>query len=92
MTLDDVADALGTRAVTGADIDALFDALETAGVQVASPDPVDLPAELGQVLASARALKAELARAPLVAEIAARSGLESGAVHRALVYARVLSR
>jgi hypothetical protein len=92
VTLDELAAAIDTRAVSTADIDALMEALEERGVAVRAPGPVDLPAELARVIGAAKGLSAELGRRPTSDEIAARAGLDRAAVRRALLYARVLSR
>jgi DNA-directed RNA polymerase specialized sigma subunit len=47
---------------------------------------------LSRVLASARALKSELGRAPSPDEIARHAGLSRDSVRLALLYARTLSR
>lgn len=92
VTLDEVAHALGTAAASASDVEAVFDALEAAGVEVRSPDPVDLQGDLTRVIAAARALTVELARRPSVPEIAARAGVSPEAVRQALLFAQVLSR
>jgi hypothetical protein len=92
VSLDEVADAMDVVRASAADVEALLDALEAGGVEVRSPEPVDLPAELAKVLGAARALGAELGRRATIDEIGARAGLDATAVRRALLYARVLSR
>jgi hypothetical protein len=92
VTLDELAEALGVLSVSHAEIDALIDALEARGVLVAPADEVDLPGELGRVLAAARALAPALGRRPTSEEIAARAGLPPASVRRALLFARVLAR
>jgi hypothetical protein len=92
LTLDQLSEAIGLVAVSSTDVEALMDGLEAAGVQVQSPDPVDLQQELQQVIRAARTLRDELGRAPHADEIAPRAGLDGAAVRRALLFARVLSR
>jgi hypothetical protein len=87
--LNIVADHIGVTQVSAADIDALFDALEAQGSVIGDPDAGPASAHLGTVLATARQLKAELGRAPNVAEIAQRSGLSSDAVRLALLFVKV---
>jgi hypothetical protein len=92
LSLDELADALGTTPVSFNEIEEMLEQLEAGGVAVPSPPAADLPAELGRVLATARALDQELGRRPSTLEIAERSGLPHASVRRALLYARVLSR
>jgi transcriptional regulator GlxA family with amidase domain len=92
LSLDELAEALGTMPVSYDEVDAMIAELEAGGVAVQSPPAVDLPAELRTVLAAARALDADLGRRPSAVEIAERAGLPVAAVRRALLYARVLSR
>jgi hypothetical protein len=92
LSLDELADALGTTAVSYQEIEAMIARLEAGGVLVHSPEAVDLPTELGKVIETARALEAELGRIPSTLEIAERSGLAHASVRRALLYARVLAR
>ena len=88
VTLDAVAEALETAAATPTDIEALFDALDEAGIEVGSPDDVNLRDELRRVLAAARTL----GRFAPLDEIATSAGLDRAGVRRALLYARVLQR
>ncbi len=92
MSLDELAEALGTTAVSHDEVDAMIQRLEEGGIDVQGPQAADLPAELGQVLTAARALDREIGRRPSAAEIAERSGLPLPVVRRALLYARVLGR
>jgi hypothetical protein len=91
-SLDELADAIGTLPVSYDEVDAMIERLESAGVDVQGPQPADLPAELGQVLATARALDKQLGRRPSASEVAESSGLSPAVVRRALLYARVLAR
>lgn len=92
VSLDAVGDALGTRAVSQEDIEALFDALEARGRRVEGPRGGGGEARLGQVVATARVLVAELGRRPRAHEIAARSGLSLVEVQHALALARIMQR
>ena len=93
LSLDDVADAIGTRRVSTDEIEELFGWLETRGRVIdGRPTGPGAAALLGQVLGAARALRAELGRAPQPREIAARAGLSLEAVQRALWFARILQR
>jgi hypothetical protein len=92
LTLDQVADAIGTARVTPDEIDELIDWLEMHGRPIADPIGKSAAALLGEVLAVARLLRAELGRSPLPREIAERGGLSLEAVQRALWFARILQR
>jgi uncharacterized protein YidB (DUF937 family) len=92
LTLDAVGDALGDRPVTPDEIGWLLDELEAAGRRVGDAPRASAVAALGDVLASARALRQELGRPARVDELSARSGLSEGEVRRALLFARVMSR
>ncbi|HYP76676.1 MAG TPA: hypothetical protein VER12_11995 [Polyangiaceae bacterium] len=91
ISLDEVADAIGTAAVTMPEIEAIFDALEAAGHSVAA-EPKNPPAALAKVLSTVRSFSAVSGRKPNLAEIAQHSGLSVGEVRFALLYARVLVR
>ena len=90
--LDTISDYIGTAAVSAADIDALFDALEARGCVIGEPDAAPASAHLGTVLSTARELKAELGRVPKVDEIAQRSGLASDSVRLALLFVKIVQK
>jgi len=92
ITIDAVADAIGTRVAGYAEVDALITALERAGRTVSAPAGARGVASLRAVLASARALQSTLGRAPSSAEIAQHSGLSREDVQHALALARVMQR
>jgi len=92
VSLDQIGEALGTLAVTADEIDALITALEGAGRHIESPSGAQGVERLQKVLVAARALKAELGRAPSTQEIASRSGLSLEAVGHALALAKVMQR
>lgn len=92
LTLDQVAEAIGTRRVTPDEIDELIYWLERHGRPIADPIGKSAAALLAEVLAAARTLRAELGRSPQPREIAERSGLSLEAVQRALWFARILQR
>jgi hypothetical protein len=92
LTLDQVAEAIGTVRVTPDEIDELIYWLEAHGRPIADPIGKSAAALLGEVLAVARALRAELGRPPQPREIAERGGLTPEAVQRALWFARILQR
>ena len=90
LSLDEIAEALGTLAVDSDEIDALFSWLQARGRTVGDATLGPASNALPQVLTTARALRAELGRTPKPAEIAARSGLGEDAVRRALLFAKIL--
>jgi hypothetical protein len=92
LTLDEIAEALGTLAVSADEIDALFSWLEAQGKTVGEPSGLGAAAALRDVLAVARALRSELGRPPHPREIAERSTLSIEVVQRALLFARILQR
>jgi hypothetical protein len=90
ISLDQLAEAIGTAAVTMPEIEAIFDALESAGHAVEA-EPKNPPAALAKVLSTVRSFSAISGRRPSLAEIAQHSGLSTGEVRFALLYARVLT-
>ena len=92
ISLDQIAEALGTLRVTPDEIEELFSWLEARGRSVGEAPTRGSAALLGEVLAVARVLRQELGRAPLPREIAERSTLSLEAVQRALFFARILQR
>jgi hypothetical protein len=92
LSLDQVAEAIGTARVTPDEIDELIAWLELHGRAIADPVGKGAAVLLGEVLAVARTLRAELGRSPQPREIAERGELSLGAVQRALWFARILQR
>ena len=92
LSLDQVAEAIGTLRVTPDEIDALLAWLEERGRPVADPVGRGASALLGEVLTIARALRLELGRTPHPREIAERGSLSLEAVQRALWFSRILQR
>lgn len=92
LSLDHVAEAIGTTRVTPDDIEALFAWLEEQGRVIGDPVGRGAAALLGEVLTVARALRLELGRAPQPREIAERASLSIEAVQRGLWFARILQR
>lgn len=91
-SLDALGDAIGARAASADEIDAMMRALEAEGRVISGSEDATVSGEdrLKKVLASARVLRAELGRAPKPAEIAAHAGLDEDAVRHALGLARTM--
>ena len=95
VTLDAIGDAIGMRAVSHEEVDAILSALESRGRRVvAGENETGGGGEdrLRTVVVTARALGAELGRRATIVEIAAKSGLSVGEVRQALFLARVIQR
>jgi len=92
ITLDAIGDAIGVRAITPEEIDALMTALEAKGRRIAGPEGGGGEERLRAVVTAARALGPELGRKPTLAEIAARSGLSPLEVRHALALLQVMQR
>jgi hypothetical protein len=90
VTLDALGDAIGTRAITPPEIDAMISALEDAGRKVVGPQGGAGEDRLKKVVATARALGPELGRKPTVSEIADRAGLSVEDVRHALALLKVM--
>jgi hypothetical protein len=90
--LDAVGEAIGARAITTPEIEAIMDALDAAGRKLVGPNGGSGEDRLKTVIATARVLGPELGRKPTVAEIAARSGLGEDEVRHALALAKVMQR
>ena len=91
VSVDAIAERLGASAVTQAEIEAIFDALEAQGREVWSPAGGDGAARLREVLRAARALRAE-GGAPTPEVIAGALSWPVGEVHRALLFGKILGR
>lgn len=92
LELDRVGEALGAMRIDAAEIEALLDALETAGRTLIFPSGPQGVAMLRRVLPASRALAKELGRTPHVDEIASKIGASVAEVRRALLLATVMSR
>jgi hypothetical protein len=91
LTLDDLGEAIGTRAVTPPEIDAMIALVEAQGRAVQAPEGQRGESNLKRVLEAARALRSE-GLAPRPEDIAARTGLTREEVAHALALARVMQR
>lgn len=90
--IDAIGDALGTEVATGADVEAVFDALEAAGRTIVAPEGGHLKARLGDVLAAARSIGAATGRRATIGEIAAATDLREDQVRHALAFGSILGR
>ena len=91
LTIDDIGDAIGTRAAAPPEIDAMIELLEKSGRRVQAPEGQHGESHLKKVIAAARELRAEgvTARAE---DIATRTGLTRDEVEHALALVRVMQR
>lgn len=92
ISLDSIGDAIGSRAVSYVEVDAIIAALEIAGRTVEAGDKPSGERHLRAVIASIRALSAQLGRRPSQAEIAEHAGLTRSQVGHALQLARIMQR
>jgi len=90
--LDAVGEAIGARAITTPEIEAIFDALDGAGRKLVGPSGGAGEDRLKTVVATARTLASRLGRKPTIAEIAGESGLSEAAVKHALALLKVMQR
>jgi len=90
--LDAVGEAIGTRAISTPEIEAIIDALEGAGRKLVGPAGGAGEDRLKTVITTARTLGPELGRKPTVAEIAGRAGLSEDEVRHALFLVKVMQR
>lgn len=91
-TLDEIAEAIGTRVAGPPEIERLFELLEAAGGTIAAGlETEELAPLLVRVLRAARALRAQGAAASPEA-IAAALGVTAREVRVALLYGEVLGR
>jgi hypothetical protein len=91
LSLDQIGEAIGTRAISTAQIEELLDELGRAGVSIEQPR-MNLGELLREVLLAARLLRAESGRAPTTAEIALRMGKPDSGVRAALLFGSILGR
>jgi 2-hydroxychromene-2-carboxylate isomerase len=92
VALDAVGQAIGTRAITPVEIDAMLAALEAKGRTIAGPHGGAGEEHLKAVVAAARSLAAELGRPASVEQIAIRAGLSTDEVRHALALLKVMQR
>jgi Sigma-70 region 3 len=92
VSLDALGEAIGSRAVSYTEIDAMVASLEAKGRRVVGATDLRGEEQLRTVVATAKSLSTELGRRPNIAEISARAGLSLNQVKHALVLARVMQR
>lgn len=92
VTVDAIAERLGSAAVTQIEIEAIFDALEEQGREVWAPAGGDGVARLMEVLKAARALRDQRGETPSPTRIADALGWSLEAVHRALLFGKILGK
>ena len=92
VTLDQIGDAIGARAVSYVDVDAVIDALESAGRAVEAGAKPRGEEHLQVIIRSIRELSLQLGRRPTQPEIAERAGLTQAEVSHALQLARIMQR
>ena len=95
VTLDAIGEAIGVRAVSTDDVEAILSALESRGRRVIAPNETGRGGgeeRLRTVVVTARGLTKELGRRPTIAEIASKSGLAEPEVRQALFLAQIIQR
>lgn len=90
--LDAIGEAIGARAVTAPEIEAIIAALESSGRTLIGPSGGEGETRLKTVITTARTLGPQLGRRPTVAEIATASGLSDNEVRHALLLVRIMQR
>ena len=91
LSLDTIGEAVGTEPIAPGEIEQLFQLLENAGRQIGTATP-NVRKHLAVVLHEARRLRQQQHSTPDIVAIAAATGLASGEVRAALLYASVLGR
>ena len=92
LDLNDIAEVIGTRAVSYEEVDAIVCELEARGCSVGGPPTPREMELLREILAAIRKGTAERGRRPSVEEIAEAVDIPAFAVRRALENARELGR
>jgi hypothetical protein len=92
VSLDELAHAIGARAVSFDDVDAIIHALEASGKRVGSAAGGGGEERLRVLLPAARALREELGRPPTMDELALRTKMHRDRVRLTLLLAQVMGR
>jgi hypothetical protein len=92
VALDQIGDAVGARAVSYVDVDAVISALEAAGRTVEAGAKPRGEEHLQLIIRSIRELSTELGKRPTQQQIADRTGLTQAEVSHALQLARIMQR
>lgn len=92
ISLDSIGDAIGQRAVSYVEVDAMMEALEVAGRVVESGEEPRGEHHLRAVITSIRELSGQLGRRPSQDEIAQHAGLTCAQVRHALWLAQIMQR
>lgn len=89
LSLDQIGEAAGVRAISADDVEALFARLEADGIAIGDGESVDLAKMLREVIQTALQLRAKGEKAS-PENIAKHSSLSKEAVKIALLYSEVL--
>ena len=92
VSLDAIGEAIGVRAVSVPEVDAIIQALEDAGRNVIGAGELRGEDSLRAVVSSIRSLSGSLGRKPSPAEIAEHAGISVEQVRHALFLARIMQR
>jgi hypothetical protein len=92
ITLDALGEAIGIRAVSFPEVDAMIANLEARGFNLVTPDNLRGEQLLRSVLGSLRTLSPRLGRRPNHAEIAEHAGLSVEEVRYALLFSQIIQR
>jgi len=92
VSIDAIAEAIDTLAISQVEIEALFDALEAAGREVWAPQGAGGVGRLASVLRAARELRASTGKTPSPDAIALALSLPLTEVHQALLLGKIMGR
>lgn len=92
VSLDQIGDAIGARAVSYVDVDAVIAALEAAGRTVEAGAKPRGEEHLQLIIRGIRELSTQLGRRPTQQELVERTGLSQAEVSHALQLARIMQR
>jgi hypothetical protein len=92
VSIDAIGEAIGVRAVSVPEVDAIIQALEDAGRTVVGAGELRGEESLRAVVGSIRTLSGSLGRKPSSMEIAEHAGLTVEQVRHALFLARIMQR